>query len=64
MSLGVLIDSVGGLGGKNVVYVFGEELDGKLVTDDPNEKQNSRPGELVDSTYTVHTRPICGRRNS
>ena len=34
---GVLIDCVRGLAGQIEVYVFGEELDGKLVIQGPNK---------------------------
>ena len=53
-SLDVLIDCVGGLVGQNGVYIFGEELDGKLVTEGPDEKDVSRPGELGEGTHTVY----------
>ena len=43
-----------GLAGQYGVYVFGEERDGKLVTERPNEKKNFRAGELGEGTHTVH----------
>ena len=43
-----------GLAGQNWIYVFGEELDGKLVTEGPNEKENPCPGELGEGTHTIH----------
>ena len=36
------------------MYIFDEELDGKLLTEGPNEKENSRTGELGEGTHTVH----------
>ena len=41
-------------------YVFGEELNSKLVTEGPNEKNNFYPGELGDGTTPSMIRPKCG----
>ena len=39
-------------------YVFGEELDGKLVREAPNENENSHPDELGEGTHTVHDQDV------
>ena len=36
------------------MYALDEELDGKFVTEGPNEKEVSRPGEFGEETHTVH----------
>ena len=36
------------------MYVFDEELGGKLITEGPNEKEISYPGELGEGSHTVY----------
>ena len=55
-SPGVLIDSVWGPRESKHGVCLCEDLDGKLVTQGPKEKKNTRPGELGEGTHTVHDR--------